>query len=526
MKNTNNATVILLTRFSVRSEKFMRAAHIESESDRDHWFNIRSAIFKSATYPSIKAQKLIPKRWYLLLAAGDEELYKKYIDLKDDLIYPIYIEPGDSLSGKIGEHIQRDFKDKKDMFISRIDNDDALDENFFSTIVHSAYREKANEDTYFLYRTGIRWDGSAGQILDYPNNPFITVYSPNWHNTKPNPLGLNHTTVLEHKHAFVNSHNNPMWLQTLHGTNASNDFLPKRGGIVKTDPVEICRQFHMDLTTLDALEMAKSTSLKPAATAGPSIIKSNINTNKETPMTTVDRLDPKTARPRRLNAIAKLISARSYLEIGVCTGDTFFAVDVDRKVAVDPRFRFDPAEVEDHRSSFFQITSNEYFIRPDAQDQFDLVFLDGFHSFEQIMIDFQSALTLTDSKSVIVIDDTVPNDIYSAIPNQRIAFKYRKQAGNKSLSWHGDVFKIVLFIHDFCPTLSFATFNSGGNQQTVVWREPRVNYKPILGNLEKISRLDFVWLMENFSVLNPLPEPEVFNVMTKWANEIADGEKI
>jgi hypothetical protein len=47
------------------------------------------------------------------------------------------------------------------------------------------------------------------------------------------------------------------------------------------------------------------------------------------------------SRPRRINRLAKLIDAQSYLEIGVASGETFFRVDCPRKVAVDPRFQFD-----------------------------------------------------------------------------------------------------------------------------------------------------------------------------------------
>src|SRR5258708_5899101 len=51
---------------------------------------------------------------------------------------------------------------------------------------------------------------------------------------------------------------------------------------------------------------------------------------------------PRRERPsiRRIRRIAGHISARSYLEIGVCQGLTFHRLSFGRKVAVDPDFQF------------------------------------------------------------------------------------------------------------------------------------------------------------------------------------------
>jgi hypothetical protein len=241
-----------------------------------------------------------------------------------------------------------------------------------------------------------------------------------------------------------------------------------------------------------------TTAAKPPAAAGPV-------------------LDPKMSRVRRLNAIREMIGATSYLEIGVYAGTTFFAVDVARKVAVDVKLRFDRSEHADPRAKFFEMTSNDYFLGPGIGERFDLIFLDGLHTFEQTLIDFNASLLLSHERSAILVDDTLPSDVYSTYPNQRQAIRFRQKAGGKSRGWHGDVFKLVVYIHDFCPTLSYCTFNTGGNQQTLVWREPRPIFAPLCGNLEKISRLDYFWLVENLGILNPLPEPEALARFEAWA---------
>ena len=44
---------------------------------------------------------------------------------------------------------------------------------------------------------------------------------------------------------------------------------------------------------------------------------------------------------RRINALAAAMRARRYLEVGVNKGETFLAVEIAEKTAVDPEFRFD-----------------------------------------------------------------------------------------------------------------------------------------------------------------------------------------
>lgn len=115
------------------------------------------------------------------------------------------------------------------------------------------------------------------------------------------------------------------------------------------------------------------------------------------------------------------------------------------------------------------------------------------------------------------IDDTVPSDVYSSLPEQRQTVIFRLKAVGEGRAWHGDVFKLVVYIHDFFPTLSFCTFKSSGNQQTLVWREPRRNFTPVRGSLEKISRLDYFWPMVHIKILNRLPEAQALARFDTWA---------
>jgi hypothetical protein len=84
----------------------------------------------------------------------------------------------------------------------------------------------------------------------------------------------------------------------------------------------------------------------------------------------------------------------------------------------------------------------------DGVPRFDAIFIDGLHTFEQSYRDFIHSLRYAHDKIVWIIDDTVPNDPYSALPDFTQCAEYRILAGIFSGSWHGDVYKTAVAIHD------------------------------------------------------------------------------
>jgi len=195
---------------------------------------------------------------------------------------------------------------------------------------------------------------------------------------------------------------------------------------------------------------------------------------------------------RRINEIAAVTSATTYLEVGVAAGDTFFGVDLPMKDAVDPHFAFATADHATETQRFFETTSDRFFASRDPRPLYDIIFLDGLHTFEQTFRDFCSALSHAHGRTVFLIDDTVPSDVYSSLPDPTQAIEERALAvGGGDTSWHGDVYKMVLALHDFFPALSYATITDGGNPQTLVWREPRADFAPRYDNLEKVSRTGY-----------------------------------
>lgn len=214
---------------------------------------------------------------------------------------------------------------------------------------------------------------------------------------------------------------------------------------------------------------------------------------------------------RRLNFLASALGARRYLEIGVAEGHTFAQVGVEEKTGVDPMPTLDPAIDEATGSRVVQLTSDDFFATLSPATTFDLVYIDGLHTFEQTYRDLCNVLLHTHVGSTILLDDTVPADVYSAIPDKPRSILQRSRDPNAIASWSGDVYKVVLAVHDFHFGLDYRTIVGSGNPQTLIWRSKSFVRTPSLKSLELISRFSYFDLRENMGLLRTEQEPEALN---------------
>ena len=159
----------------------------------------------------------------------------------------------------------------------------------------------------------------------------------------------------------------------------------------------------------------------------------------------------------RLEVIQKIINkikAKSYLEIGVDKGHTFFWVKARKKVAVDPHFSF-KLKHRVHKSlknytnitaRYFQITSNDYFQEKKTTQQFDLIFIDGQHTYEQSLNDVINSLNCLSGKGVIVVHDCNPPNREAAFPAESLNHAALSMPADWSFEWCGDVWKTICFL--------------------------------------------------------------------------------
>jgi hypothetical protein len=187
-------------------------------------------------------------------------------------------------------------------------------------------------------------------------------------------------------------------------------------------------------------------------------------------------------------------------------GITFELVQVAERTAVDPAFLFDITDYDSETTTFAEMSSDEFFSGLPAGKLFDLIYVDGEHTFEQTYRDLCNCLLHSHPRTAILLDDTLPCDVYSSLRNENQALAYRAEAGVDSSAWHGDTYKVVFAVHDFHLGLDYHTIVGAGNPQTLIWRSNGGRRQPLLDSLELISRLTYFDMMNLIDVLRQWPE--------------------
>ena len=186
-----------------------------------------------------------------------------------------------------------------------------------------------------------------------------------------------------------------------------------------------------------------------------------------------------TEAARVVNTLIEMgrVERGTYLEIGVEYGYTFVNVKSDLKYAVDPNLRFNKL-LRPRSWRLHETNSDEFFSSLEKSVKFDVVFLDGLHTSEQTYRDFCNCLPHLKSKSVVIIDDTVPSDEFSAISDQELSYQLRLKSGKPGDgSWHGDVFRVIEGINSVRNfPFNIATISNLNNPKTVIWISPELSW--------------------------------------------------
>lgn len=119
-----------------------------------------------------------------------------------------------------------------------------------------------------------------------------------------------------------------------------------------------------------------------------------------------------------------------YLEIGIATGETFREVApyCSQSIGVD-------VDVNSQKyvlpSSNFFLGSSDDFFRQYRGDKFDLIFIDGEHTYETALKDYINSVNFLNNNGIIVLHDTCPRS---------------KEDENPAVC--GDVFKVKAHLRD------------------------------------------------------------------------------
>lgn len=190
-------------------------------------------------------------------------------------------------------------------------------------------------------------------------------------------------------------------------------------------------------------------------------------------------------RPEVINAFAQRFGLKRYLEIGVEAGVTFNEILINQKVAVDPDFSIDTTNLT---GQTFAKSSDDWFDAfPGAT--FDCIFIDGLHLAEQALRDVLRGLNRLSSGGVMLIDDCLPSDSFAAMRSINACHEYKEYNNWPDRDWMGDVYKVVIFLHDFCEQFQYS-YITDSMGIVAVWRNQRP-IRPILNSLEKIAHCDY-----------------------------------
>jgi len=162
-----------------------------------------------------------------------------------------------------------------------------------------------------------------------------------------------------------------------------------------------------------------------------------------------------------IQSIIDKTDACSYLEIGVADGSNFHPIRARDKTAVDPAFGFRARNrirwsIKNRcniRAKYHEQPSDEYFKRIRPSQKFDVVFIDGLHTYQQSLRDVVNALNCLSQAGVIIMHDCNPANAAEACPAENL-----EQAGKLNVpgwngEWCGDVWKTICHLRSREPNL-------------------------------------------------------------------------
>ena len=141
-----------------------------------------------------------------------------------------------------------------------------------------------------------------------------------------------------------------------------------------------------------------------------------------------------------LDYLIKLYNYKSYLEIGAASGYNFAKINCEYKVCVDPEKRFDDLT--------YHMTSNEFFEQ--NNETFDLIFIDGLHLSEQVIMDVDNSLKILNPKGTIMLHDCLPIEKAQQTPERT------------QWNWTGDTWKAFVHYRQFAELTMFTVDTDHG----------------------------------------------------------------
>ena len=175
----------------------------------------------------------------------------------------------------------------------------------------------------------------------------------------------------------------------------------------------------------------------------------------------------------RITVIQKIIDkkkAKNYLEIGVQRGRCFLKIKAKNKIAVDPCFQINTTKkirhlcknISNRNNVYHEMTSDDFFeMAEDRYDKkyFDVIFIDGLHTYGQTKKDVIAGLEFLSDEGVMVLHDCFPPCEAAAYPSNS---KQEAEALNLpgwTGEWCGDVWKTIVHLRSSRDDLDMFVLN-------------------------------------------------------------------
>ena len=176
-------------------------------------------------------------------------------------------------------------------------------------------------------------------------------------------------------------------------------------------------------------------------------------------------------------AVQKFQNCR-YLEIGCSTNVCFNAIPAINKIGVDPNAG---GNVKDTSDNFFKNNKKE----------FDVIFIDGLHIYEQCRKDVINSLEVLDKNGYIFLHDLTPrNWAEENVPRL------------KNTLWTGDIWKVAIELSK-TKGIDFFVINADMGVGILRKKEDSIDYHDDFKNLKDLKFKDFLNLNENINYIDP-----------------------
>ena len=178
--------------------------------------------------------------------------------------------------------------------------------------------------------------------------------------------------------------------------------------------------------------------------------------------------------PSRIKIIQSIIDKNNfkhYLEIGCDRDVNFSNIKAENKVGIDPV-----------RGGTLRMTSDDFFKR--NNNKYDLIFLDGLHTYEQTIKDIDHSLKFLNNEGVIIIHDCLPKKIW----NQIVPRLYGH--------WNGDVWKAIVHSRTYTHADTYTCVADHG--LGVIFKRANRNQLDLKVNFKNLKFSEYYYNHEKF----------------------------